>query len=149
MTWATILAALLVLGAPRGIAPEIATAIVGAARSPEEAAFLVAWAKHESDFSRRIADGQCLAHECDHGRARGLWQAHESAARGAWQSLPGNIRLQASIAARQYRFALRDCGTTLGAFRRLGGLGCDRPLRGEGKRLASFDRALAVVRASP
>jgi hypothetical protein len=145
MTTVTILAALIAFGAPRSIAPEVAQAIATVARSPDEAAFLASWAEHESHFQRRIADNFCRPFECDHGRARGLWQAHPQAAGPAWHRLPGNIPLQATIAVRHYRAAFRDCGTTLGAFRRLGGLGCDRPLRGEGKRLASFERARRLI----
>lgn len=148
MTTATILAALLALGAPRAFAPEVAQAIAVVARSDDEAAFLAAWARHESHYVRRIALNDCAPWECDHGRARGLWQAHANAAGSAWERLPGNVTLQASIAVRHYRYAFRDCGTTLGAFRRLGGLGCDRPLRGEGERLRSYARALRVISAA-
>lgn len=149
MTTATILAALLALGAPRSIAPEVAQAIATNARTADEAAFLAAWAEHESHFQRRIANGECRAFECDHGRARGLWQSHAKPAGNAWDALPGNIPLQASIAVRHYRWAFRDCGTTVGAFRRLGGLGCDRPLKGEAKRVASFERARALIAREP
>jgi hypothetical protein len=34
----------------------------------------VAW--HETGLSLRIHEGRCKPYECDHGRARGLWQLH-------------------------------------------------------------------------
>jgi hypothetical protein len=43
------------------------------------------------------------------------------------------------------RWALRECKTPLGAFRRLGGLACDRPLKGEAARMKSYERARAAL----
>lgn len=37
-------------------------------------AALVATGYYESRFSRRIHEGDCLPHECDRGKAVGLWQ---------------------------------------------------------------------------
>jgi hypothetical protein len=150
VTFKSLLIALHLLGAPKDVAPEAATAIAKYARSDTEAAFMVAWADAESEFQRRIIDGRCHRWECDHGRAVGAWQMHRGAAGKTWDTMAGNLDAQAEAAARITRFALAAChakgdAQVLGAFRVLGGLGCDRPLKGEAKRLAAFKRARGAL----
>lgn len=146
MNLASVVTALAIAGAPKSSTPAVADAIVRNAKTPAEAAFLIAWAEHESHFDLRIANNDCHPWECDHGRARGLWQSHERAAGTAWAHLPGDIDLQAFVAVRHARWAIKDCGSVLGGFRRLGGLACDRPLKGEAGRMESYRRILAVLR---
>jgi len=145
MTAQTILVAILALGAPKASAPAFADAIARHARTADEAAFLVAWAEHESHFQERIVRNDCKRYECDRGRARGAWQLHRGAAGQDWDALPGNLDAQARSAARMARWALRECKAPLGAFRRLGGLGCDRALKGEDARMASFKKARGML----
>lgn len=145
MTAATILAALLALGAPTATASNASSAIYKYSRSADEAAFLVALGMHETRFEARLIDGDCKPWECDHGAARGAFQLHRGAAGADWELLPGNIDAQARSAVRMVRWAFRVCKTPVGAFRALGGLGCDRPLKGEEKRMASFLKARSML----
>jgi hypothetical protein len=142
-----ILAAVLALGAPSETASDVATAVAKYARTPDEAAFLLAWGTHESHFQRRIIDGDCKKWECDHGRARGAFQLHAGAAGSDWALLPGDIDLQAKHAAAMARWAMRTCpkDPVRGGFRVLGGLGCDRALKGEDARVISFRKARAAL----
>jgi hypothetical protein len=57
----------------------------------ELAVLLVTIAWHETRFSLRIHDGHCRPYECDHGRARGLWQLHVHASlpRERWLTVAG------------------------------------------------------------
>ncbi len=150
-----ILLALAMLGAPKEVATEAGAAIAKYARNETEAAFLLAWARNESNFAAAIAEDKCKSFQCDPHRradgttvhlARGLWQMHRGAAGKDWERLPGNIDAQTEAAARIVRFALSACrlkgdAQVLGAFRVLGGLGCDRPLKGEDTRMADYHRA--------
>lgn len=144
-----VLAALLKLGAPVDVAPEVAEAVAQFARSPQEAAFVLAWAKHESAYQRRIADDDCHRWECDHGRARGLWQSHQQAAGTAWAHLAGNISLQAFVAVKHARWALKTCSSAespiRGAFAVLGGKGCDGTFRGIDQRVADYQATLTRI----
>lgn len=144
-----ILAALLKLGAPSVVAPEVADAVAQFARSPQEAAFVLAWAKHESHYELRIANDDCRRWECDHGRARGLWQSHKQAAGTAWEHMPGNISLQAFVALKHARWALKTCATSenpiRGAYAVLGGKGCDGSFRGIDQRVADYRVTLARI----
>lgn len=139
-----ILATLLHIGAPSSVAPDVASAIVKYAKSPAEIAFLESWGTHETHFSERLIAGQCYRWECDHGRARGAFQQHRGSAGADWEELPGNIDAQVRAASRAVRWAMRQCpkDPIRGGFRVLGGLGCDRPLKGEEKRVATYRRAL-------
>jgi hypothetical protein len=149
-----ILAALAIFGAPKEIATDLGPAIARYAQSPDEAAFLISWAESESHFSADIAADRCARWECDAHRrhdgsiehlARGLFQLHRGAAGIDWDALPGDVDAQARSASRMARWALKTCKTPVGAFRMLGGLGCDRPLKGEEKRVASYARALRML----
>lgn len=156
MTLKAILLALGILGAPNATAPAVARGVASYARTPEEAAFTIAWGHHESGFSEAIAAGNCAKWQCDARRradgtivhlARGIWQSHERAAGSAWEHLPGNIDLQAFVAVRHARWALGRCnGDARCAFRLLGGLPRDRKLKGEDARVAMYRKALEAVR---
>lgn len=129
----------------------VSFAIHAAAKTPDEAAFLIAWGEAESKFSLRVAAGRCKPTECDKGRARGPWQIHRFASMSPeqWDRMHGveNIDEQAVEAARKARWALRQCPADRirGAFRVLGGLGCSRPLKGEAERVATFNRVRAKL----
>jgi hypothetical protein len=111
------------------------------------AAFLLAWGDAETHFSLRIQRGDCYRWECDKGLARGPWQAHRNAMSASrWALMVGvqNTEAQAEQAARIASWALHECrakdedSRILGAFRLLGGLRCDQPLKGEESRLHTF-----------
>jgi len=125
-----VLAVLLSFGAPKETAGDVATAIAKYARTPSEAAF-----------------HHCHRWECDHGLAIGAWQLHRGAAGPDWARLPGDLELQAKHAAGLARWAMRACpkDPVRGGFRVLGGLGCDRTLKGEEKRIAAFNKARAAL----
>jgi len=146
MTAAAILVALLAVGAPRSTAPRVADAIAKYARSPDEAFFLVAWGRRESDFEQRIIDHHCRRWECDRGRAIGAWQMWPGAAGKDWARLPGDLDLQAKHAASMARWAMHACpgDSVRGGFRVLAGLGCDRPLIDENVRISLFEKARAA-----
>ncbi len=156
MTYAFILAALLSLPTAkedRPVTPEktlqleaVAAAVHRATKTPDEAAFVLAWGSAETHYSLRIAEGRCLIWECDRGKARGPWQIHRNAAMSAeqWDRMHGveHIDEQARVAAARARWALRQCKVDRirGAFRVLGGLGCKRQLKGENERVKAFER---------
>jgi hypothetical protein len=130
---------------------EVAAAVAAETSDPRVAAFVLAWGWHESKFSIAIGECRCERWQCDarrlpdgkvEFRARGLWQSHR---RGApeWDQMcgPGGIRVQARQAVRHASWSLAKCdGDIRCAFRRLGGLRIDVPLRGEADRVASFER---------
>lgn len=124
----------------------IAAAVQAEARTPDEAAFLLAWGQHESAFSLRIGAGRCKPWECDRGRARGPWQLHRDASMTAdtWSRMHGleNVPVQAREAAKKVRWALRQCPAdrVRGGFRVLGGNGCQKALRGEDERVRTFQK---------
>jgi hypothetical protein len=141
-----ILAAVVALGAPRDVAPEFASAVAKYARTPEEASLMLSWAEHESHFARRIADGDCRKWECDHGRARGLFQEHRGAAGAEWSYMLGDIDAQVRAAARTTRWVLKTCkGDARCSFRVLGGLRTDVALKGEDSRVRSFTRVRGML----
>ncbi len=146
------LAVLPVAGEDKPVTPEktaqlnaIAAAVHRHAKTPDEAAFVLAWGDAETHYSLRIAEGRCLIWECDRGKARGPWQVHRNAAMSAeqWDKMHGveHIDEQARVAAARARWALRQCKVDRirGAFRVLGGVGCTRPIKGEGERVKAFE----------
>lgn len=121
----------------------IANAVASVAQTPDEAAFLLAWGKAETNFSLRIHRGQCNHWECDGGRARGPWQAHKNGMPDErWEKMVGieNVDVQAQQALRHARWALHACphDRLRGAFRVLAGRGCSSPIKGENERVATF-----------
>jgi hypothetical protein len=131
---------------------EVSQAVALVARTPDEAAFLLSWGWHESKFAIRIGLGKCERYECDPHRrkdgtiehwARGFWQVHRNGLkRETWARMegPGTACDQAKEAARMVRWALRACPADRirGAFRVMYGAGCQRPLKGEAERVATF-----------
>lgn len=130
-------------------AAELADAIVSVPKvTPEWAALLLTIAGHESALSARIAANQCRPHECDHGRAFGLYQQHKNKLNAdVWGST--DIRVQTLEAARALRSAFYTCNggsrqlaadwvaRTINAY---AGHRCDAVWPGLQKRLATFER---------
>ena len=121
----------------------IAGAVASVAKTPDEAAFLLAWGNAESNFSLRIHRGDCNHWECDGGRARGPWQAHKNGMPDErWEKMVGieNVDVQAEQAIRHARWALQACpqNRIRGAFRVLAGRGCSSPIKGENERFSTF-----------
>ncbi len=135
-------------GSPEKIAQlnAIGAAVAEFGKTADERAFLLAWAENETHLSLRVHAGRCRASECDRGRARGPWQVHRLASMplDVWDRMHGieNTRAQTEHAARMVRWALRQCpdDRVRGAFRRLGGLGCEQQLKGEDERMDDFQR---------
>ncbi len=93
-------------------AAELANAITSVPRVTREwAALLLTIAHHESALSARIAAGDCRPHECDRGKAFGLYQQHKNTFNASvWGST--DIRVQTLEAARALRSAFYSCGVT-------------------------------------
>lgn len=112
-------------------------------RNPDRQAMLLAIAIRESALRIRIAEGNCLPHECDGGRAWGLWQVHKNAFNGQVWGSP-LVTMQAESAARILRSQWHRCdgypgvNPIIGRFRAYGGRGCEQALRDEGVRLALY-----------
>ncbi len=119
-------------------------------------ALMLTVAFHESALSLRIHAGDCRKHECDRGRARGLWQQHASSAssREAWEQLAGldaeSTRHAAREAARSLARARWQCRSlekrgqpwlemTLSAY---AGRGCVGWFRGRDARVATYVRII-------
>lgn len=160
MTLQIVLTVLLHFGAPKSTAPAVADAIAAYAQTPQEAAFMAALGKHESNFAQHLIAGRCKSFECDarkladgsvEFRALGAWQVRRGFAGASFDDLPGNLELQARIAARMTRFALKRCAGTKhpirGAFATLGGLSCDGTFKGIDERVADYERALKEMKA--
>jgi len=131
----------------------IANAVAAVAQTADEAAFLLAWGKAESNFSLRIHRGQCNDWECDAGRARGPWQAHKNGMpEERWEQMIGieNIDVQALQALRHARWALQACphDRVRGAFRVLAGRACTSPIRGENERVSTYRWVRATLGVS-
>jgi hypothetical protein len=128
----------------------ISSAVAEFARTPTEAAFLITWGRHETNFSLRVHSGNCRAWECDRGRARGPFQVHrlKSMSDETWDRMRGveNTRAQVEVASKFVRWSLAKCkGDVRCSFRLLGGIRRDVPLKGEDARVASFDRMKAAL----
>lgn len=68
------------------------------------AAVLVEQARRESEYRLDVQLGQCRPHECDRGRARGLWQTHwapQSEPRATWLGYAGESQDAADSTARR------------------------------------------------
>lgn len=122
----------------------LAASLAEHARDADELAFLIAWGSAETNFAVRIHAGRCKSWECDRGKARGPWQSHRSGMRADdWSRMHGveNTPAQVARAAGHARWALRQCpGDRIrGAFRVLGGLRCNVPLKGEDERVVRFE----------
>lgn len=107
-------------------------------------------ARHESTMALRIQNGACRAHECDSGKAAGLWQQHEFSWNTAvWSALPGNLPLQVSVANDSLRRAWLTCKgskvprvqATISAY---AGQQCGAQWKGLDARLDTFTRLMRV-----
>ncbi len=75
-------------------------------------ALLLMISYHETTWSLRVHRGDCKAHECDGGRARGPWQQHRNGRSDAdWNSLVGleHTVFQAETASAQLRSSFLTC----------------------------------------
>jgi hypothetical protein len=137
---------------------DVAESAEGWSGSKRELATLlltVAW--HETRFSLRIHEGNCKPYECDHGRARSLWQLHVHASlpREQWLGLAGLDAESTRRAAREAAKALsrsrnmcsgRAHGTelvaqTLSAY---AGRGCAKLLPDIDARVRTYRRLLLI-----
>ncbi|HET9958094.1 MAG TPA: hypothetical protein VFQ61_26545, partial [Polyangiaceae bacterium] len=137
---------------------EVAEKAQGWPGTPRELASLlltVAW--HETRLSLRIHEGNCRPFECDHGRARGLWQLHMHASlpRERWLTVagldPDSTRAAAQEAARALIRSRRMCMSvsrgadwvpyTLVAF---AGRGCRGQLPDIQRRVRTFHHLVAI-----
>jgi hypothetical protein len=129
----------------------VARAVAAVSRSREEAAYLITIGHHESGHSFRIHFGLCKSFECDHGRARGLFQNHQNGrSQQEWDGFVG-LTLEATtastVAALQHvRFAQRVCrgepDPVIATFRAYAGRGCRGSLPGENKRVMTFQAVM-------
>lgn len=137
---------------------ELGQAIAKYERNPDRAAMLFAIAVHESALMARIGRNECrydAKHkECDPElhrdgsvtfRAWGLWQQWKNANNASeWGST--SLDVQAKSAVRLLRGAWKRCSgypgvpEPLGAIRAYAGRGCDQEVRGEGSRLATYNK---------
>jgi len=145
------------------IASAISRAAEGAQGWPgskrELATLLLTVAWHETRLSLRIHDGHCKPFECDHGRARGLWQlhAHASLSRDRWLTVAGldeqstfNAASEAALALTRSRHMCRQRGadwvaSTISAY---AGRGCGGGLPDLDARVRTY-RRLFALRAKP
>jgi hypothetical protein len=111
------------------------------------AALVLTIAAHESALRARIARGECKPHECDGGRAWGLYQGHKNEANAAEWGSP-DIRVQTLAAARLLRGVFYLCeghgalspdwaARTLSAY---AGKRCEAKWPGLAERVATFER---------
>jgi len=89
----------------------VAQNIARVARTPSEAAILVALGFHETGFARFVIEGRCSegppGQRCDGGKARGVFQLHASACPAAWkfpEGSPESLELEAGCAIRLLRW---------------------------------------------
>jgi hypothetical protein len=129
-------------------ARELAEAIAIASKGDRGwAALLLTTAASESALSARIARGDCLKHECDHGLAWSLYQIHANQQNvSAWGS--PDLQVQTNEALRMLKQAgnrcqkFRDVPRATCIVRAYAGRNPRMSIRGEEKRLAMFDRVL-------
>ncbi|HET9954132.1 MAG TPA: hypothetical protein VFQ61_06495 [Polyangiaceae bacterium] len=124
----------------------------------ELAALLIATAYHESSFALHVHGGQCRPHECDGGRARGLWQQQErsTSSRLAWLLLAGLDAEATRLAAHEAARALIRARGTCRSFEREGadwlpmtfsayaGRGCKAAFPGQSSRVNAFRRLVEL-----
>ena len=132
----------------------IARAVAAVSKTADQAAFLLAWGKAETNFSLRIHRGDCRPWECDGGKARGPWQLHRVGMPDElWAKMIGveNVQTQAEQALREVQWAFNICPRdhVRGAFRVLAGHGCTQPLKDETLRVAEFKWVRSILLSSP
>lgn len=134
------------------IATHVARASRGAPRPPREwaSAILTVW-RHESNLSSRIIAGNCKAHECDRGRARGGGQVHRNALNAAdWDAAPGNIAIQVKLTDEALRRAYWTCARSgapwlIGSLNAYAGRRCGDNWVGLMERVATFAQLQRVA----
>lgn len=95
----------------------------------ELAGVLVSMGFMESTFARHVHAGECGPHECDKGRAVGLWQIHRRTAwdDSTWASMSGidGTESSAVVVASLMATNIKECKSIAGAFGRYAtGHGC-------------------------
>jgi hypothetical protein len=127
-------------------ARQLAELVTAETKSREWIALILTIAHHESALAQRIADGQCKPHECDGGRAWGLWQAHQNKLNAhVWGST--DVAVQLLEARRSLRRAFYLCkrsaldpdwvARTINGY---AGRKCDAEWKGLDERLTTFHR---------
>jgi hypothetical protein len=119
-----------------------------APRPPGEwRALLASVGINESGFSKRIIDGHCKKHECDHGRAKGWGQLHANSTNLAeWAKQDGDIPLQTRLVSDQLKRAYYTCSRSgvpwlQGTINAYAGRRCgDTTWPGLGQRIATYGR---------
>lgn len=138
-------------------AREFAQAVADVSKGNRQwAAFLTTLASHESGLSDRIRRGDYKSFEGDSYRDAAGELQHKSWGIFQVQRSPVNaedfgstdVAAQVRAGSRMARGAFYQCAKSgvpfpLGAFRALGGRGCLGKLKGEEKRVATFQRILA------
>lgn len=148
-----LLSLLLLLGQREATVPpeRLASAVWSesqqAPRPPHEwSRLMLAIAENETRMLQRLADNQCKRHECDRGRARGLWQIHRNAInRDSWHLQDGNVELQAKLASEQLKRAYWTCARSgqpwlVGTLNAYAGRRCGDSWPGLQQRLATYRR---------
>lgn len=122
---------------------ELANLIVEATHgNPTQSALVLTMASAETGLRARIAEGRCLPHECDHGRAVGIVQSHKLQ-RGA------TLKEQVEEAARELKRTTSECHGLpfpLSAMRAYGsGGGCYAPIPRETERVELYKRIRRAI----
>jgi hypothetical protein len=128
------------------VADVSADSSVGARRL---AALEISTAWVETHFSLRIHDGRCASWECDHGRARGPWQAWRlNMSRERWGKMRGieNTREQALVARSHLLEGLNMCGSVRGAIAMYVGLPCEARSKNLDERFYWYQRAYRALK---
>jgi hypothetical protein len=131
-------------------ARELATSVAAVPKVTREwAALILTVGAHESALRARIAANDCRPHECDGGRAFGLYQGHKNKFNETvWGS--SDVRVQTLEAARALRSGFYTCNgrrklpadwvaRTINGY---AGKRCDAQWDGLTKRLATFNRVV-------
>lgn len=128
---------------------EFADAIVPRCKGSREwCAVLLTIAIHEAALSARIARGECdqTIRECDGGLAWGLFQIHKNERNREFWGTP-DLKVQAAEASRLARAAFYRCQKSgvpfpLSTFRAYAGRDCHMPIRGEERRVQTYNQIL-------
>jgi hypothetical protein len=90
-------------------------------RQQDLRALLITIGYFETAYAQHVHEGHCRPHECDGGRARGLWQVqrHGLVPSAAWERIVGaddySTQISAYLAAKVLGSDLSKCGTIEGA----------------------------------
>jgi len=111
--------------------------------STDQAAALLMLAYWETGLSLQVHEGHCKNWECDHGRARGLWQVHRNGMPDAmWDQMIGvdHTKEQAAEALFRWEQALAICKTPAGAVAVYMGQGCEWSTVNTRARVRDYER---------